>query len=173
VLIHKSTLLSAMLVLASLDPRAEQARKTDTRPLRANIATIVRDNQCITFFAGVSEPKVTNGHSRPGDGLEVQLTLAPGCEQGIAAIRTGVWPQFAESLRYGFAISSGDKNHEAITPVHFELIQDYSPTWSETHSVRTLSFKSSYVPGNHKETLIISVFTGETKLAEMKVQINP
>jgi hypothetical protein len=167
--------LANILLLASwLNSTAQNLPKHPSSYVAATAETIRRDHACLHVFAGLS--KLTTEQSEPADLRPVlerrrrlTLILSPGCESAT----WGIWPDFSKDIHFEFALS-GEAKGDSTQSLKAELVGDYLPVWAEAASVRTLEFNLRNFPASaNQKFAIITVFSADTKLAELRMRIGP
>jgi|SRR5580700_9076168 hypothetical protein len=144
------------------------------------IVTITVDHQCVNIFGGIlrantkRDEETEQGVQIHDRAVHVTLTLTPGCERGVAAIRTGIWPEFSKKLHFDFALfERSDELNSENHSLRAEVMEDYTPLWRETGSVRTLVFALPDLPTNSHGELLVSISLSDTKLAKLKLKLIP
>jgi hypothetical protein len=137
------------------------------------VVTVRKNRECIDVFAGF-QTRGPDGKQLARGEARVELILTPGCESKIAAVRTGVWPEFSNHLRFEFGLAA-DRNEKTSESRQLDakLVSDYAPLWNETGSVRTLVFRLVNLPEGFHGELLITVFEKETRLVQLKIRFPP
>jgi hypothetical protein len=143
------------------------------------IATITINHQCVNVFGGIVRDypihdqetgKTVQSLDRA---VHVTLTLAPGCERGISAVRTGIWPEFSKTLHFEFALLDQSGEHKSEKHLRAEVREDYTPAWRESGSVRTLVFALPDLSADSHGELLVIILSPDTKLAQLKLTLIP